>query len=49
MNMDNSAMLVTLVLPLVILAMKLGIMWATWSLLSAATKFLRVLTKRMQK
>ena len=48
-SLDQAQFIMAYVLPLIMLAIKLGIMWATWSLLMAATEFLRVLTKRMQK
>ena len=49
MSLDQAQFIMAYVLPLIMLAIKLGIMWATWSLLMAATEFLRVLTKRLEK
>lgn len=49
MSLDQAQFIMAFIVPLLMLAIKIGIMWATWSLLMAATEFLRVLTKRMQK
>ena len=48
-SLDQAQFIMAYVLPLIMLAIKVGIMWATWSLLMAATEFLRVLTKRLEK
>ena len=49
MSLDQAQFIMAAVVPLLMLAIKIGIMWSLWSLLMAATEFLRVLTKRMQK
>lgn len=49
MSLDQAQFIMAYIVPLLMCAIKIGIMWATWSLLMAATEFLRVLTKRMQK
>ena len=49
MSLDQAQFIMAYIVPLLMLAIKIGIMWATWSLLMAATEFLRALTKRMQK
>ena len=49
MSLDQAQFIMAYIVPLLMLAIKIGIMWATWSLLMAATEFLRVLTKRLEK
>ena len=49
LSLDQATFIMAYIVPLLMLAIKIGIMWATWSLLMAATEFLRALTKRMQK
>ena len=49
MTLDQAQFIMAVIVPILMLAIKIGVMWSLWSLLMAATEFFRAITKRIQR